>query len=45
MRVLRLLQHQDLETSAAQLAREKQANGAGTGNDDVVWNRGLQIRD
>ncbi|GEC45873.1 hypothetical protein BJA01nite_35150 [Bradyrhizobium japonicum] len=37
MRVPRLLQHQNVETREPQLAREKQADGAGTGNDDVVW--------
>lgn len=43
MRILRLLQHQNLETSEPQLAREKQADGTGTGNDDVVWIRRLIV--
>ncbi|GAA0007250.1 hypothetical protein BDS110ZK19_14940 [Bradyrhizobium diazoefficiens] len=45
MRILRLLQHQHLETGELQLAREKQADGTGTGNDDIVWNRGLIVHE
>ena len=41
MRIVRLLQHQHRETGEPQLAREKQADGAGTGDDDVVKIRGL----
>ena len=45
MRVLRLLQHQHRETGEPQLAREKQADGAGTGDDDVVVICGLSLHE
>jgi len=45
VRVLRLLQHQDREPGEPQFAREKQANGAGTGNDDVVEICGLSLHE
>lgn len=45
MRVVGLFQQQHRDTGEPQLAREKQADGAGTGNDDVVCISGLSLHE